>query len=70
MKSTERLSATFAIVSEPILYYWNHRVHILVEMKQGYCICPLSHGAYTATLLVMVNVVKGVGVHPTLISLG
>jgi hypothetical protein len=27
MKSTERLSATFAIVSEPILYYWNHRVH-------------------------------------------
>jgi hypothetical protein len=21
---------------------WNHRVHILVEMKQGQCICPLS----------------------------
>jgi hypothetical protein len=39
-----------------------HRVHILVEMKQGRCICPLSWSVqYTATLLVMVNVVKGGG---------
>ncbi len=47
----------------------------LLEKKQGYCICPSAHsaGAYTATatLLVMVNVVKGVGVHPpTRTSLG
>jgi hypothetical protein len=36
-----------------------HRVHILVDMKPGQCICPLSWSVrYTATLLVMVIVVK------------
>jgi hypothetical protein len=29
---------SFSTLSE----WWNHRVHILVEMKQGQCICPLS----------------------------
>ncbi len=35
----------------------------LREMKQGQCICPLSW-RYTATLLVMVNVMKGGGRAP------
>jgi hypothetical protein len=26
---------------------WNHRVHILVEMKQGQCICPLSWSVHS-----------------------
>ena len=49
----------------------DHRVHILVEMKQGQCITVSAHsaGAYTATLLVMVIVGKGGGrAPPTLIS--
>ncbi len=33
-------------------------------MKQGDCVCPLSCGAYTATLYVMVTIVKGVGRAP------
>ncbi len=43
-----------------------HRVHILVEMKQGQCITVSAHsaGAYTATWLVRVNVVKGGGRAP------
>ncbi len=38
----------------------NHRVHILLEMKQ---VSVSAHppGAYTATLLVTVNVMKGGG---------
>jgi hypothetical protein len=34
----------------------NHRVHIFLEMKQGVSVSAHSAGAYTATLLVMVNV--------------
>jgi hypothetical protein len=42
----------------------------LLEMKQG-SVSAHSAGAYTATLLVMVNVVKGGGrAPPTLTSLG
>ncbi len=45
--------------------------YIGIEMKLGECVSALSAGAYTATLYVMVNIVKGVGVHPpTLTSLG
>jgi hypothetical protein len=37
-----------------------HRVHKLIEMKQGECICPLSWSVKnTATLYVMVTTVKG-----------
>ncbi len=35
-----------------------------IEMKYRECICPLSWSVNTATLYVMVNIVKGVGVHP------
>ncbi len=43
----------------------NHRVPIGVEKKNGECISALSDGAYTTTLLVMVDRVKsGKGVHP------
>jgi hypothetical protein len=35
----------------------------LIEIKQGY-VSAHSAGAYTATLLVMVNVMNGVGMHP------
>ena len=46
----------------------DHRVHILVEMKRV-SVSAHSAGAYTATLLVMVMVVKGGGRAPlTLIS--
>ncbi len=45
-----------------------HRVHILVEMNRV-SVSAHSAGAYTATLLVMVIVVKGGGrVPPTLTS--
>ncbi len=40
-------AAQKASSSESIIGRCYHRVHILVEMKQGQCICP----AYTATLL-------------------
>jgi hypothetical protein len=43
----------------------------LLEMKQGYSVSAHSAGAYTATLLVMVNVMRGSGrAPPTLTSLG
>jgi hypothetical protein len=38
---------------------FHHRVHIFLEMKQGYSVSAHSAGAYTATLLVMVNVMRG-----------
>ncbi len=34
---------------------YTHKVHILVEMEQGECICPLSWSVYTGTWYVMVN---------------
>jgi hypothetical protein len=45
---------------------------ILVEMKQGQCtVSAQSAGAYTATLLVMVNIIRGGGrAPPTLTSQG
>jgi hypothetical protein len=40
-------------------------VHIGIEEKQGECtVYVLSAGAYTTTMLVMVDRVKGGGVHP------
>ncbi len=47
---------------------WRHRVHILVKMKYvaSECFWLLSWSVpYTATLYVMANLVKGVGVHPS-----
>ncbi len=47
------------------------RVHIFTRDETGLLYLPHSAGAYTATLLVMVNVVKGGGrAPPTLTSLG
>ncbi len=40
--------------------------YIGVEMKYGECICPPSWSVYTATLYVMANKMKGVGLHPPL----
>ncbi len=52
----------------------NHRVQIFTRDETGLVCLPMySAGAYTATLLVMLNVMKDVGVHPpphTLTSLG
>jgi hypothetical protein len=43
----------------------HHRVHIGVEEKYSrVSVSALSAGAYTTTLYVMVDTVKGVGVHP------
>ncbi len=48
----------------------DHRVHILVKMKQGDCICPLSRGVH-CNLVREVRGWKGVGVQPpTLTSQG
>jgi hypothetical protein len=48
-----------------------HRVHIFTRDETGVSVSAHSAGAYTATLLVMVNVMKGDGrAAPTLTSLG
>jgi hypothetical protein len=57
---------------QPVGNAFCHRVHVGVEEKQGECICPLSwSGAYTTTLLVMVDRVKvGGRASPTLTRQG
>jgi hypothetical protein len=49
----------------------HHRVHIFPRDETGFSVSAHSAGAYTATLLVMVNVIKRDGrAPPTLTSLG
>ena len=49
----------------------DHRVHIFTREEKRVSVSAHSAGEYTATLLVMVNVIKGGGrAPPTLTSLG
>ncbi len=43
---------------------FNHRVHILVKMKQGQCICPLSWSVHCNFIGEGKCNERGVGVHP------
>ncbi len=36
------LQRLFGLLCTAVLIGWDHRVHKLVELKQGQCICPLS----------------------------
>ncbi len=59
-KNTENLTATVQVLSrKKNTEHQAHRVHIFTRDETGSVYLPTQLESYTATLLVMVNVIKG-----------